>query len=72
MHRVGIKAGPDKVYWALSTIEGLAAWWTADTSGVAAVGKTIVFQFRDPNGKIIGEFEMEVLKQEPFKNGLYA
>ncbi len=67
MHRVGIKAGPDKVYWALSTIEGLAAWWTVDTSGVADIGKTIDFQFRDPSGKTIGGFVMEVLKQEPFK-----
>lgn len=67
IHRVGIKAGPEKVYWALSTIEELAAWWTADTSGVADVGKTISFQFRYPNGKTIGGFDMEVLKQEPFK-----
>lgn len=65
IHRVGIKATPDKVFRALSTIEGLAGWWTTDTSGVAEVGKTIEFQFRDPNGKIIGGFEMEVLKQEP-------
>ena len=67
IHRVGIKAGPDKVFWALATIEGLARWWTENTSGVSEVGKTIVFQFRDPNGKIKGEFETEVLKQEPFK-----
>lgn len=67
IHRVGIKAGPDNVFWALATIEGLAAWWTENTSGVSEVGKTIVFQFRDPSDKIIGEFEMEVLKQEPFK-----
>ncbi|HEY5931842.1 MAG TPA: SRPBCC domain-containing protein [Nitrospira sp.] len=67
IHRVAIKAGPDKVFWALSTIEGLALWWTEDTKGGSEVGKTITFQFRDPKGAIIGEFEMEVLKQEPFK-----
>ncbi len=67
IHRVGIKASPDKVFKALSTIEGLAGWWTENTRGVAAVGKIIVFQFHDPNGKIIGEFEMDVLEQEPFK-----
>lgn len=66
-HRVGIKAGPDKVFWALATIEGLALWWTEDTKGISEVGKTMTFQFRDPKGVIIGEFEMEVLKQEPFK-----
>lgn len=26
IHRVGIKASPNKVFWALSTIEGLAGW----------------------------------------------
>ena len=67
IHRVGIQASPDKVFRALSTIEGLAGWWTENTRGVSDVGKTIVFQFRDPNGEIKGEFEMEVLKQEPFK-----
>lgn len=29
IHRVGIKASPDKVFRALSTIEGLAGWWTS-------------------------------------------
>ncbi|CAI4029738.1 Polyketide cyclase [Nitrospira tepida] len=67
IHRVGIKAGPDKVFRALSTIDGLAGWWTTDTSGVADVGKIISFQFRDPNGKTIGGFDMEVVKQEPAK-----
>ncbi len=67
VHRVGIQASPEKVFRALSTIEGLAAWWTENTRGVSDVGQTITFQFRDPNGEIKGGFEMEVLKQEPFK-----
>lgn len=67
IHRVGIKTSPEKVFRALSTIEGLAGWWTEDMKGISEVGKAITFQFRDPKGVIIGEFEMEVLKQEPFK-----
>lgn len=67
IHRVGIKAGPDHVFWALATIEGLARWWTEHTSGVAEVGNTIVFQFLNPNGTVIGGFEMDVLTQAPFK-----
>lgn len=67
IHRVGIKAVPDKVFRALSTIEGLAGWWTENTNGVAEVGKPIAFQFRDSKGKVIGEMDMEVLKQEPSK-----
>jgi uncharacterized protein YndB with AHSA1/START domain len=67
IHRVGIKASPDKVFRALSTSEGLAAWWAENTSGVFNVGKTINFQFRDPNRGVKGACDMEVLKQEPFK-----
>ncbi|MDC8449680.1 MAG: hypothetical protein LV473_15155 [Nitrospira sp.] len=67
IHRVGIKASPDKVFRALSTIEGLAGWWTENTTGVSDIGKTMTFQFRDPKGATIGEFEMEGLKQAPVK-----
>ena len=67
IHRVGIKTSPDKVFWALATVEGLAGWWTDHTKGISEVGKAIEFQFHDPNGKVIGGFTMEVLKQEPFK-----
>lgn len=67
IHRVGIKASPHKVFAALSTINGLAGWWTANTTGSTDVGKTITFQFHDPKGKIIDEMGMEVVKQEPFK-----
>ena len=67
IHRVGIQATSEKVFRALSTIEGLAGWWTVNTRGVSAVGKAITFQFRNPTGDTIGEFEMEVVKQEPSK-----
>jgi uncharacterized protein YndB with AHSA1/START domain len=43
MHRVGIKAPPSKVYAALTTIEGVAGWWTRETSGVSKPGGTIDF-----------------------------
>jgi len=33
LHRVGITSTPEKVYEALATVDGLAAWWTTDTSG---------------------------------------
>ena len=44
-HRVGIAAPPEEIYEKLSTIEGLASWWTRDTSGDAAVGGTVEFSF---------------------------
>lgn len=65
VHRIGIKAPASRVYAALSTIDGLAGWWTRDTSGRSEPGKTITFSFRDPAGKEIGGFEMEVLELSP-------
>lgn len=46
-HRVGIKAKPEKIYQALTTDSGLAAWWTTDTSGAGEVGSMIKFCFND-------------------------
>ena len=33
IHRVGIKAPISKVYAAVSTVEGVAGWWSKDTVG---------------------------------------
>ena len=38
-HRIGAKASStDAVYRALTTIEGLAGWWTVDTTGDSGFG----------------------------------
>lgn len=43
---VGIRATREKVYAALTTLQGLAGWWTADTQGEAGKpGGTILFRF---------------------------
>ena len=61
IHRVGIKAPISRVYAALSTIEGLAGWWTEETTGTSEVGGTIEFRFRHPNGDIMGAMDMGVV-----------
>ena len=59
-HRVGvISPSTDGVYSALTTIDGLARWWTTDTSGDASLGGKIEFRF-PPGG-----FDMEVTELEP-------
>jgi len=65
VHRVGIKAPISKVYAGLSTIEGLAGWWTRTTTGSAKVGGTIVFRFLTEKGDEVGVMEMDVLEQVP-------
>jgi uncharacterized protein YndB with AHSA1/START domain len=61
-HRIGIKASPSKIYAALSTLDGLAGWWTRHTSGDPKVGGVIVFAFHNAAGAEMGRFEMEVLE----------
>jgi len=62
LHRIGIQGGtPEKVYEALTTIEGLASWWTTDTAGTPEVGGTIAFRF------LPGGFDMRVQELVPSK-----
>lgn len=57
LHRVGIDAKPEKVFAALTTIEGLRGWWTNTASGNVAQGGLIEFGFCD----------MQVIAAEPGK-----
>ena len=58
LHRVGIRATPDKVYEALSTIDGLSHWWIVETAGDTKKGGIIDFG---------GFFKMKVVRSEPEK-----
>ena len=62
LHRVGVQSPtPEKVYDALTTVDGLAGWWTDDTHGSAAeVGGVVEFRFPP-----VGGFDMEVLEARP-------
>lgn len=60
IHRVGIKSPAPQVYKALTTIGGLANWWTDEVQGDCKVGGKIKFTFRSKQGKILGEMIMEV------------
>ena len=58
LHRIAIKTNSvENVYSALSTIQGLAGWWTQDTQGEAdKIGGKIEFRFTG------GGFDMQVLE----------
>ncbi len=59
-HRIGaITESSKPMYDALTTIDGLASWWTVDTTGDASIGGKIEFRF-PPGG-----FDMEVVELEP-------
>ncbi|MET7282801.1 SRPBCC domain-containing protein [Kribbella sp. NPDC005582] len=61
LHRVGAVGSVDDIYKTLSTVDGLAAWWTEDTTGDSAVGGVLKFRFPE------GGFDMLVLESEPGK-----
>jgi uncharacterized protein YndB with AHSA1/START domain len=58
LHRIGIRdSSPQQAYEALTTVDGLAGWWTDDTTEQDGVLK-----FRFPP---VGGFDMEVLDARP-------
>ncbi len=60
LHKVGIKSSPqNEVYKALSTIEGLAGWWTTNTLGDSKVDGVIQFRFG------AGGIDVKVLELRP-------
>jgi uncharacterized protein YndB with AHSA1/START domain len=61
LHRVGVKdATPETVYEALTTVDGLAGWWTGDTSGSGETGGRLEFRFPP-----VGGFDMQVVEARP-------
>ena len=70
LHRVGIKSSSDEVYKALTTREGLAAWWTNNTQGESKVGGVLKFRF-SVDGKEIGGFDMKILELQPARRVLW-
>jgi len=72
-HLFHIAAPREQVYEAISTIEGLSNWWTAQTSGDSSPGGIIEFRFGDmgPDFKVVGLKEHEEVKWE-CTAGLYG
>jgi uncharacterized protein YndB with AHSA1/START domain len=65
VHRIGIRAPAAHVYAALSTVDGLAGWWTEATRGDPQRGGVIAFRFHTESGDEIGGFDMDVQELVP-------
>ena len=66
-HRIGIRAPAAKVYEAIATPQGVAGWWTRDTTGTAATGGTVDLRFRRQDGEEIGRMQFEMTRLEPHR-----
>lgn len=66
LHRVGIKSSSvGDVYAALTTVDGLAGWWTSDTDGDPNIGGTLQFRFGE------GRIDMKVAELQPDRSVLW-
>ena len=68
IHRISIKSPAAEVYKALSTVKGVAGWWTQETEGDEVIGGKISFIFRSPTGELLGHMVMEIQDLNPGKN----
>lgn len=50
VHRIATTEPADKLLDALTTIDGLAGWWTTDVTGSAAPGGISAFRFGEAGG----------------------
>jgi hypothetical protein len=54
-NRVGIEAPRAQVLAKLTTLEGLASWWTRDVTGEPGVGGKVQFSFGGPDRTVVME-----------------
>jgi len=50
LHKIGIQSSLNDTYRALTTPEGLSAWWTNSTQDESDVGGPLKFRFGDRGG----------------------
>jgi len=65
IHKVGINAPISKVYAAVATPQGVAGWWSKETSFASELGRTIKVVFRSPGGELKGEMAFELATLKP-------
>ena len=65
IHRIGIRAPLTEVYNAVATVDGVAGWWTRETSGTSEVGEAMCSRFRLKDGTEIIAIRFEVLTLDP-------
>ena len=66
LHKLGVKSSSlNDVYKALTTLDGLAAWWTTETHGDSKPGGVIQFRFG------AGGFDMKILELQPAERVLW-
>ncbi|MFG1654426.1 SRPBCC domain-containing protein [Micromonospora sp. NPDC049275] len=60
LHQVGVVAPLAEVYRAVATPEGVAGWWSIDTTGESEAGGRLAVRFGADGG-----FDLEILELDP-------
>lgn len=60
LHQIGVAAPLADVYRAVATPEGVAGWWSVDTTGKSEVGGQLAVHFG-----VEGGFDLEILELDP-------
>jgi uncharacterized protein YndB with AHSA1/START domain len=63
IHRIGIKAPASKVYAAVATPQGVAGWWTRDTTATAE--RKLNARFLRKDGTEVGRMDFALTKLVP-------
>jgi len=61
IHKIGIQAPLAEVRKAVSTVAGVAGWWTRETTGEAKPGGAVQVRFTNLDGTELGKIAFEVL-----------
>ena len=65
VHRIGINAPASRVYDAVATAQGVAGWWTRDTTGATQPGGKVNVRFLGGDGNEIGQMDFAITRLEP-------
>ena len=63
VHRVEVRGSAEAAYESLGSIEGLASWWTRQTTGDSTSGGVIKFRFGERGGFDVKVIELEANKR---------
>ena len=58
VHRISINASSEKVFRAVSTVDGLKGWWTGYVDGASQEGKQLTFRFPE-SGPVMDVLELQ-------------
>ncbi|WP_043003006.1 SRPBCC family protein [Comamonas testosteroni] len=64
IHRIGIRAPIGDVFKAISSVDGIAGWWTREMSASPGPGVAMSARFTDEDGRELGKICFDLVMPE--------